>query len=208
MTDALAEQERMKYEKLWANFPEYRDDPPVSAFIRWFLDYFQREFSSGETVIDFGCGTGRSASFLKRAHLNVHLIDLCDNCLDVDIYLQTVGPNPELRFSQACLWDLPKEVQKEEWGICFDVLEHIPQSKIDATLKGMADRIEKGGIFGISLLDDNFGEAVGEKLHLCIQPSEWWLEHISRFFSIDKVFSLKEEDIQGNQYMLLAVRPK
>jgi 2-polyprenyl-3-methyl-5-hydroxy-6-metoxy-1,4-benzoquinol methylase len=180
--DELAVQERRKYEKIWSSFPEYRLYSPADYITPIFLLYFQKRIEKGDSVIDFGCGPGRSAVALLEAGLKIHLVDICENCLDPEIFSSYL--KSAFQFTRATLWDLPGDLPPSEWGICFDVLEHIPEEKVDAVLRGMSLRMKKGGLLAIHLTKDQFGEQVGESLHLTIRSADWWKEKVGRYFSI------------------------
>ena len=182
--DSLAQREKEKYETLWSSFPEYREASAADLLTPAFLDFFKREVKKGDVVIDFGCGAGRSAPFLLKAGLKVQLVDFCDSCLDSEIFLQTIGPKSALRFFQECLWDLSSHVGPADWILCFDVLEHLPEEKVDAVLHNMASRMKKGGLISISTREDHHGSSIGERLHLTVKPASWWREKAARHFSI------------------------
>lgn len=197
--DELALSERRKYETLWRFFPEYRNESPADYLTSLFLSTFPLSQKIGETIIDFGCGPGRSAKQLSDAGLKVILIDICENSLDPEVFLHTVGPNAKFTFLEGCLWNLPADLKPAEWMICFDVLEHLPEEKIDASLKEISSRMKKGGLFSIALCEDVFGIAIGKKLHLTIQPKTWWRNKIAQYFLISK------ELITDDTYLVVSV---
>lgn len=182
--DNLAQKERRKYETIWKLFPEYRTDSPSDSLVPVFLYSFCDLIQKGDTVLDFGCGPGRSALLLLKAGLNVHLVDITEEALDVDIFLQQVRSS--IRFTESCLWDLPSNLEVAQWILCLDVLEHIPEEKLESVLLGISSRMQKGGLLSIHLMEDQFGKVIGEKLHLTIQSADWWKEKISQFFCLSK----------------------
>lgn len=202
LMDQIAFNEQRKYIALWKECSGYRNLSPADYLTPCFIAFFKKQLNKGEGVIDFGCGPGRSAVPLRAAGLRVHLIDFCDNCLDAEIFLQTVGPNPPISFFQECLWGLPNSIKPAEWIICFDVLEHIPEEKVDSVLEAIASRMQKGGLFSICLRHDLCGVIIGEVLHLTVKPAAWWRKKINRYFSISHEFDLAKE------YLVVALSPK
>ena len=65
MEDPLSQRERLKYEKIWEDLSEYREDSDFHM-AALFVKEFEKEFSQGEAVIDFGCGTGRSCFSIEK----------------------------------------------------------------------------------------------------------------------------------------------
>jgi 2-polyprenyl-3-methyl-5-hydroxy-6-metoxy-1,4-benzoquinol methylase len=193
--------EKEKYDKLWATVPEYREVSPADFLTPLFLDYFGKEIKKGDGVIDFGCGSGRSSYHLLKAGLAPHLIDFSDQCLDPYIYLLTLGENPSVKFSKTSIYSLRNEIKAKEWIICFDVLEHIPEKMIKKSLKGIAERMIKGGVIGIALIEDSLGETIGETLHLCVKPANWWTKELSVFFQITQTILVE------NKYALFMLIP-
>jgi len=191
--DELALQEKLKYDKMWESVPEYRAHGPADCLTPVFLSVIEDEIKPGDTLLDFGCGTGKSALFALEVQMKVHLVDISEHSMDPDIFLLHI--KKEIQFTQACLWDLPMSLKPAKWITCFDVLEHIPESKVEHCLKGMSERMIEGGAFSIFLADENFGRAIGEKLHLTIQPAEWWRERVSRYFRIEKEFPTDEKTL-------------
>lgn len=191
--DKLAKEELQKYEKIWGAFPEYREESPADYLIPVFLSHFENQIKPNDSHLDFGCGTGRSALPLLSARMDVHLVDISENCLDPDIFLLQLKKT--IHFTQGCLWDLPSQLKPAKWITCMDVLEHLPQDKVDEALRGMSIRMTQGGFFSIYLQDEQFGQKVGQKLHLTVQPASWWIKRISKYFKIDQEFPTDEKTL-------------
>ncbi|HSX04780.1 MAG TPA: class I SAM-dependent methyltransferase [Rhabdochlamydiaceae bacterium] len=182
--------ERAKYDLIWSQYPSYRDCSPGEVFTSFFLQYFEKEIEEGQTLIDFGSGTGRACRAFLAKNLKVSLVDFSSYALDEEIqHLTTLCPDI-VSFTEACLWKLPKNLLSADWIYCCDVLEHIPTNRIDQVLKGMASRMKKGGYLSICLQEDLSGKQLGFPLHLTIKDKHWWLQRLSRYFTV-----LKEEPI-------------
>lgn len=206
--DTIALKEKKKYDRLWDFFPEYREYSPADILAPLFIDFFQDQTKAGDSIIDFGCGTGRSSLPLLKENFKVSLVDFCENCLDTEIFLKTLESKDTLRFIQGCLWDLPDNLEQAEWIICFDVLEHIPEEKVDLTFKQMASRMKKGGLLSIALFEDGFGKDIGETLHVSVKPAEWWREKMAPYFSITKEFTTyKDLEINPEGNLVCAIAP-
>lgn len=191
--DWIALREREKYTVLWEKHPEYREKSSTDLLTPVFLAIFKDQIDKGDRVIDFGCGTGKSSKFLTKAGLDVFLVDFCENCLDIEIFIQAMRPKSNIQFFQECLWDLTEAVKPSEWIICFDVLEHIPEGKVDWVLEEMASRMKKGGLLHICLREDICGELIGDILHVTVKPENWWLKKIDRHFvGFRKLLSTKD----------------
>lgn len=158
MTDVEA-YERGKYERMWA-IPAYRNYSPGEKALPALLSMLQ----TGSSIADFGCGTGRASRLLRSHGFMVTAIDFAENCLD---------ENVDVPFIRACLWDLPGDLIFD-FGYCTDVMEHIPPSKVHATLKCIADSTRYSTFFQIATFTDRFGDEIGERLHLSVQPPSVW----------------------------------
>ncbi len=147
-----------KYRQLWA-MPAYRDLAPGEMAVAHFVEIA----TAGSTVIDLGCGTGRAGKALSDAGFKVTLVDFTENSRDEGI---------NLPFVQADLTE-PLPVSAD-YGFCTDVMEHIPPNDID-TVIGNIMAVCGESFFQICLIPDNFGEVIGQKLHLSVFPYDWWL---------------------------------
>lgn len=157
-----AQEEKDKYEKTWKHFG-YRIYSPGENAVP---DFLERNPKRG-TLIDFGCGLGRATKLLIEAGFAAKGVDIAANAL-----------GERIPFTEACLWDKPFSA---DWAFCCDVLEHIPPEHVDKVLDNMKT---KNCYLQIHLKEDSFGKNVGEKLHLTIQPHEWWLEQVSKRWKI------------------------
>jgi len=176
--------EKEKYEKMWLH-PAYRVHSPGLNCVEAFLTHFHGRFQEGDTLIDFGCGSGRAGFHFFFQGFSVCLVDIAANCLD-EAHVDLLSLCSErICFLQACLWDLPPSLQAADWIYCCDVLEHLPDHTIDRALQQMAMRCKKGGFFQIFLQDEPYGKLISESLHLTIRPQEWWLEKIKRHFTVE-----------------------
>lgn len=167
MTDELANKERIKYEKMW-EVQGYRRIAPGTRHVEKAIKAFAMQ--PGSTVIDFGTGTGRAAQLFKDAGMDVTGIDHAMNCLDSGV---------DIPLLVCCLWDLPDITA--DVGYCTDVMEHIPDERIDDVLRGIAERCPVA-FYAIDTGIDNCGKVIGETLHVSIHPHEWWLEKLSNYY--------------------------
>lgn len=186
--DALAEQERLKYEQMWA-FPEYRDDH-VTAHAREAVTAMGAR--RGESIIDFGSGAGFASAWLQDAGFNVLAMDIAANAMEPSLR----GRIPILIGS---LWNMPVQVAAD-WGFCGDVMEHIPTDRVDAVLRFMRASIRRAVWFCISIRPDGCGVLIGQTLHLTVQDGDWWVRELQRHWREVRVL----EHHPGDRIVLVA----
>lgn len=159
----LADVERAKYQKAWAH-DAYRRFAPGEHIV---IPYLQQIRPSKGRLIDFGAGTGRGAYALWKRGYDVTMIDIADNCLDEEVK-EAIGH----RLVIANLWD-GLDMPRAKEGFCTDVMEHIPEEKVDAVIANTLKLCERV-FFHICLREDHFGSELGEHLHLTVKPFVWW----------------------------------
>lgn len=155
------------YQKMWER-PEYRVVAPGESAARLFLSVAAP--LPGATVIDLGCGTGRgSVSLAAFGKMDVTAVDFTTNCLDPEA--QAMVDAKAMKFEQA---DLTKPLElRAAYGFCTDVLEHIPPEDVDTVITNCLMACQNV-FFQIATEDDVMGALIGHKLHLTVQPYEWW----------------------------------
>lgn len=94
---------------------------------------------AGQSVADYGCGTGRAAQVFEDMGLDSVNVDITRLGLDVDASY--------LPFIECPLWRLPKEFPITDWAFCVDVLEALPEEQITKTLANLAAHTWRGGYF-------------------------------------------------------------
>lgn len=157
-----------KYRLMWST-EAYREVSPGECVVPVILEVLRPE----GLVLDFGCGTGRASLGLSRAGLDVLCIDFADNCRDEEAM--------NLPFLQ---WDLTRPMPPHaHYGICTDVMEHIPPEDVDAVIDNIT-AAAYNVFFQISTVPDVMGAMIGQDLHLTVKPHGWWLETLSRFGTV------------------------
>jgi len=166
-----AESERKKYADLYAGHPGYGRVGHANKLISEFISRAEH----GATVGDFGCGRGAAFPVLIQRGFSVIPIDHVDAILPEYRTLPGVAP-----LHKANLWagDLPLV----NYGICADVMEHIPPEFVDSTLDNIAVSIQRGCLWTICHVKDVWGDRIGTRLHLTIQPEPWWTEKLENYW--------------------------
>ena len=165
MTDTLAQAEADKYAAVW-RYDAYRKNAPGEKCV---FDAFKAlGIKEGDTLIDFGCGTGRPARAFQEAGIHVTAVDFAVNCLDEGV---------KVPFRQACLWNLPDDMIAT-YGFCTDVMEHIPPEKVDAVLANIRAATTDGVFFQIATRPDTMGRLIGRTLHLTVKSADWWAHRL------------------------------
>lgn len=160
-TEAVGQQEQAKYQRAW-NDPAYRQACHSLSLWESHRDWFPKQF---ETAIDLGCGLGHLYAFWNTQGVEAYGFDIAVNCLH-----PVVAKQWGHRFVYGCLWEM-KLGRKFDFGICADVMEHIPPAKVDATLRCMGQHCDEL-LFKIAHEPNKLGNEV---LHLTLQPATWWV---------------------------------
>lgn len=137
--DLLSHSEKEKYEKIWQD-GRYRNSSPGYKLAKLFFYYAKN--AKDESVTDFGCGTGRAALRFLGNKMHVQLVDITESALDESIK-SLCHIDERVRFVEASVWELPDEVVATDWIFSADLLEHLPEERIDAALRNMASRTKK-----------------------------------------------------------------
>jgi SAM-dependent methyltransferase len=204
--DQISRREAGKYAKVWAD-PRYGQSPspgltvlPRALEVLGLADKNENGTRSVHftdpmpSIVDFGCGDGRVVRELR---------DYGFDAIGVD--LDNYGGLPWLSFVQASLWELPLYFTVD-YGLCCDVMEHIPTDNVVGALTCMRRVIKKAAFFQIAMFEDYFGpEILGEPLHLTVKDPAWW----KAAFTLAGWRTLTTVDGPegGPQYLLAAARP-
>ena len=158
---ALTEQE--KYRQMWSQ-SEYSITSPGEQIAHRFVQLAQPK--PGDVVADLGCGTGRGGWAIKAmTGCSVLYVDFVDHCVH----------NANGSFVQA---DLTQPIPlSADISYCCDVMEHIPPEQVDAVLENVCN-VAPRAFFQISLIPDDMGELIGQKLHLSVHEADWWLQKL------------------------------
>lgn len=162
----MMQAERVKYERMH-RVPGYSLGPGES-YVRQLAPYL----APGNTVIDFGCGSGDAGRMLADMGYRVFLVDITEAGLN---------PRHGLPFLRASLHELPGDLPQADWGFCCDVMEHLPEEWVGPALKGMRDHVPNV-FFSISGVADGWGHHIGEPLHLTVKPWAWWMDEIRQYW--------------------------
>lgn len=174
MIDGAA-QERAKYAEIWS-LEEYRTaNSPGEDNVQRFMDVI--EPAPGSSLMDVGCGAGRAGLDFQSRGLRVGWLDITAAALDPDV--------PRDRFTEAPIWNhwgfnIPgcDALGEFEYGFCCDVLEHIPTEYTMLAVQRILQHCRIAWL-QISLRPDEFGKLIGERLHLTVQPFDWWLVRLA-----------------------------
>lgn len=163
-------EEQQKYLKTW-NVDDYRRVSPGEMNVPMFLKALEEiaPDHEGQTLIDFGCGTGRAAKMLDES-FDVTPMDFAINCLDKDVAEHFADRFVEHDITQ-------KTHLRADWGYCTDVMEHLPPEQIDDALAVMFEAADNL-FFQIATIPDHFGQHpdIQEQLHLTVWDYDQWLE--------------------------------
>ena len=177
----ISDRERDKYTRMWG-VDDYRNLSPGLAYVELFVDISKCQ--PGETLIDLGCGEGVAGNELTNKYkLEVEYLDIVKDkdVLFSEVYREVIEKG---NFWECALWDnswiLP---EKRKYGYCCDVLEHIPPEYTMLCIKNILDGCEYA-FLNICNIEDGFGPAIGEKLHLTVCEFLWWKERIEEFGEI------------------------
>jgi len=175
----LADLEKAKYRKVWEH-EQYRRSSPGEALVDNAIESLG--IKPGDSVIDFGCGTGRAAKKFMDYGVNVTGVDIADNCLD---------GNVNINFVLACLWS-PECDLRADYGFCADVMEHIPESRVDRSLQTIHESTD-AVFFQIATRHDVMGRLIGEPLHMTVKDEDWWYTKLNEFWHSVHITPKKSE---------------
>ena len=160
-------QERTKYEQMW-QIDSYRRNAPGEKLVGDAVS--KLGIKTGDTVIDFGCGTGRAAAKFQALGMKISAVDIAANCLDSGI---------ELPLAVQTLWEPCPFAAK--YGFCTDTMEHIPPERVDEVLANIKICVS-ACYFQIATRPDSMGKLIEDTLHLTVNDADWWLRKLQDHF--------------------------
>lgn len=168
----VAEAERQKYERIYTA-PNYGT---VGHAVKRAQLLIQRA-AVGDPVIEFGCGRGGNFRPLIDAGLRVVPVD------HVNALSSEWQKHPQVdTLWERNLWQGPLPTAK--WGVCADVMEHIPPEFVDRVLDNIAASVSGGVLWTISHVPDVWGRRIGQPLHLTVRPPAWWTDKLKARWAI------------------------
>jgi SAM-dependent methyltransferase len=157
--------EKKKYEDVWNN-PLYRNKSHGLELWNNHREFFPENFRS---ALDIGCGLGKLFAEWNHREIDAWGVDIVSNCLTV-----SVREDWGHKFMEASLWDMVWD-RRFDFGICADVMEHIPTDKVPLALKRIGDCCDEV-LFKIAHFIGN--DLGGPRLHLTLRPIAWWLQQM------------------------------
>ena len=142
----------------------------------------QLQMLSGRSL-DIGCGVGFVVEHLsgRSFDFNAFGVDISDNAIEQSkVRLKNV-PGSNQRLSVLKDQTLPFEDDFFSLVTCFDVLEHLDETDIEATLKEIDRVIRPGGVFfgSVSCRTSGVNDQFGDNLHRTVKSPDWWIKRVA-----------------------------
>jgi hypothetical protein len=118
-----------------------------------------------KSLLDYGCGKG-DQYHVAKLHMK-HFDGVMPELYDIGV--EKYNKIPSGKFDGV---------------ICTDVMEHVPEDKIDEVLKQIYSKAKKFVFFGIC---DQLAVKLlpnGENAHCTVKPMEWWREKIQQHATV------------------------
>jgi len=133
-----------------------------------------------KTCIDISSGRGGFLSLIKDLGFNIVSTDLKKfNNLDLPFIRCDLSNKTDVDSLKSNHYDLLT---------CIDVLEHIEKQYIDYVLQVFAEMSD----VCLLIIANHEDFQYGIKLHLIVEELEYWTSCVSRYFTIDKIETLKD----------------
>jgi hypothetical protein len=160
----LITSEREKYEKVFG-FPGYGS---VGHGLKIAPYLLQR--AKGRGVLgDFGCGRGASFPPYIDAGFTIQPVD----------HVMALAPQwrQHERVLPVALCNLWADaLPMVDYGICTDVMEHIPEPHVGEVIANIKRTGAKGVLWSVCHVEDVWGKRIGSRLHLTVQEHAWWMK--------------------------------
>jgi len=135
----------------------------VNDIYQSIIRYYPKMYKSlPMSIIDYGCGQSgcvdKVGSKLALLHKDIGRYDFA---------IEKYSTLPSRKYS---------------FGICTDVLEHIPEEEIGENLERLR-ALAKMWYITISLVEAFHSLPNGENCHCTVQPSQWWEGKLKEYFS-------------------------
>ncbi len=161
----VKQEEFDKYHRVWDD-PLYR----VKSHSLDLWNDYPEYFPTFNSALDIGCGLGMLYGLWNVIGYDAWGVDHVPNCLQ-----HGISEHWKHKFSQQCLWEMQFD-RTFDFGICTDVMEHIPAEKVHLTLQSIAECCNQV-LFKIAHYPSmcNLG---GPPLHLTLESSFWWTQEM------------------------------
>ena len=139
------------YDNMAKNFVE----DTVSVDFKEIQDKFLKLLKEGDSVLDFGCGSGRDTKYFIEKNMKVDAIDGSVELCKIAQKYTGINVRPML-FQQ-----LDEEEKYDGIWACSSIL-HLPKKELKSVFEKMLKALKKGGIIYTSFKDGTFeGERNG-----------------------------------------------
>lgn len=166
LKDDWYKKEDERYSHLYSN--NYPIGNPMGIVTRYKLQKNQK-------CLDLGCG---------RATLSNYFTDYTG--VDVSSYIIEQNKKTKKGIFYNCSLDDISMLKNNQYEviICSDVMEHIPENKLDGVLYSISKMSTKMFYFDISLRKSVFLDSQGNNLHLSVLSKDTWLNYFQKYFTI------------------------
>lgn len=153
---------------------------------RWASQFKEFIFSDSkkESIIDVGCGNGSFiAECQAKGFKDCHALDI------VTLDLGLVDIRPKITYHSVPASDLNLNGRKFTFVTSFDVLEHLHEEEVDATLDNLFSLCS--GFLCLSISHRKSGEMLedGTNLHQTVRSWAWWKEQLEKRGTLHKLLS-------------------
>jgi len=166
---------------------------PTGGIRNW--ENFRKQFDKNETPfkkgLDVGCGSGISVEIARKGGHNLYGCDIADI---KDIWKEK-GVD---KYCTTCPADnMPYKDNEFDLVTCTEVMEHIPEDYIDATLQEIYRVCSDTFIFSIHTALERQPLKGYYQLHFTVKDGPWWVNKFEEngFIIHNWVWDKKAEDI-------------
>lgn len=133
--------------------------------------------------LDVGCGIGFAFEYLSlpQFQFKTHGVDISNEA--IAIAKERLRSEPRMQNLDDRLQVIDSQTLPFEDGYfslvtCFDVLEHLDEPDIDATLREIERVMADGGTFlcAVSCRKAGTNDKFGDNLHRTVESTDWWID--------------------------------